>query len=155
MLYGYQLLNSLSNLISCRHVSVDVFGFDDELPIPTKLPCGYIINSDKISEEKYTHWFVVYVDELKNVYYFDSFGIILDPIYRKIKQWGNVFSEVQYNRSVLQCFDSFVCGCYCVCFIYFLSQGKTFPGFLSLFTDDCLYNDSLALNLFNQITSYG
>ena len=148
-------MNSLSGLIQRKQATIDIFGFDEELPTPETLPCAYIINSGNVSDAKYAHWFAVFIDKSRDVYYFDSFGIILDPVYKKIKKWGDGFGEVVYNKRIIQSFDSFTCGAYCVCFVYFMTYNKTFQEFLSIFTSDLLNNDNLAINLLDKISCYG
>ena len=77
---------------------------------------AYVINLDEYFDIG-THWVALWVNN--NVTYFDSFGV--EHIPKEIIK----FIE---NRNIftIQAYDSIMCGCFCIGFIDFMFQGKSF-----------------------------
>lgn len=155
MLYGYQIVDALKNVYMIRKLTVNLCSYDDEIVIPKKLPALYIINSDPSGVSETEHWFAVFVGQDKNVSYFDSFGIILNPVFTKINRWRGEFGEMVYNKKLIQNPFSNFCGVYCVCFGYWMTCGYGFGNFLDLFTHNLKSNDKLIEEFFSILIDNG
>ena len=85
---------------------------------------AYIINLVEY-ESIGTHWIDLYVNA-KNVTYFDSFEVEHIPKeIRKLEKLENIYR--------IQAYDSIMCGCFCIGFIYFLLKGKKSLKYTNLF----------------------
>ena len=85
---------------------------------------AYIINLVEY-ESIGTHWIDLYVNA-KNVTYFDSFEV--EHIPKEIRKL-----EILENIYRIQAYDSIMCGCFCIGFIYFLLKGKKSLKYTNLF----------------------
>ena len=97
--------------------------------LPDKIKDGtYVINIDKYSDIG-THWIALYVNN-KTVTYFDSFGV--EHIPQEIK---NVINNKNIIANIFrrQAYDSVMCGCICIGFIYFMLKGNNLTDFTNLF----------------------
>ena len=81
---------------------------------------AYITNLDEYSDVG-THWIALYIQN-NDATYFDSFGV--EHIPKDIKK--------KFFR--IQTYDSIMCGCFCIAFIYFILAGKTLTDFTNLFS---------------------
>ena len=98
--------------------------------LPNKLKDGaYVINLDEYSDIG-THWISFYVKN-NDITYFDSFEVEHSP--QEIKTFINCpLSSALQNRNIktnifrIQAYDSIMCGYFCIGFIYFMFNGKTF-----------------------------
>ena len=81
---------------------------------------AYITNLDEYSDVG-THWIALYIQN-NDATYFDSFGV--EHIPKDIKK--------KFFR--IQTYDSIMCGCFCIGFIYFILAGKTLTDFTNLFS---------------------
>ncbi len=79
--------------------------------------CYFIINTDT-SNEPGTHWLAIYFDtRLGQTEFFDSYGN--SPTYYNLNSTHFTSARtLAYNRHQLQSDTSFVCGQYCVYFLY-------------------------------------
>ena len=151
MLRGYEIIDILKNRIRIKNLNVYIYSLQDKIPKPFSLPTALIINTDMSKYGDGEHWVAIYVDKKKNVFYFDSFGVILDPIYQNIVSWGECFSSMLYNKRHLQHPFSTLCGGYCVMFIFCMSNGYSFSSFLNLFGNDFRLNDALVRGFISKI----
>ena len=68
-----------------------------------------------------THWTALYVN-VKNVTYFDSFGV--EHIPKEVRKLiGN--KNITTNIYRIQVYDSIMSGCFCIGFIDFMLKGKS------------------------------
>lgn len=79
-----------------------------------KKECG-IVNMDSVSGEG-THW-TAYCKRQNEIIYFDSYGN-LPPPPDLIKYFANDGSKIRYNYDMVQNFNSYKCGHYCLLFLY-------------------------------------
>ena len=148
-------MDILKRCYKLRNLTVNLCSFDSEIPKPTHFPTVFIINTDPVGVAKTEHWFSIFVSDKKHIYYFDSFGVILNPIYKQIKQWGNGFEGVVYNKLLVQNPFSQACGLYCVCFTYWMTCGFPFCKFLELFSEDWAGNDRIIEDFFTVLANNG
>ncbi len=106
----------------------------DNMPEINTFPCCLIANIDD-SNSPGRHWIAIIYLSTKNSEFFDS--IALPPF-----TYG--FS-LQNSRTIpyrLQGLTSNVCGHYCLCFLYYRSQGYSLSKFYQLFSSsDHTWND--------------
>lgn len=88
----------------------------DSLPLKIRLNESGIINLDS-KEKQGTHW-VAYIKEHNTVTYFDSYGNLPPPkeLVQYFKSRGSV--KIRYNYDVVQKYNSYQCGQYCLKFLY-------------------------------------
>ena len=81
-----------------------------------------------------------------NVTYFESFRV--EHIPKEIKTpIGN--KNIKTNFFRIQAYDSIMCGCLCIGFIYFMLEGKTLTEYTNLFSSNNFKkNDNIILNYF-------
>ena len=85
---------------------------------------AYIVNLDEYSDIG-THWVPLYVQN-DNVTYFNSFGV--EHIPNEIRAFiGRSLSVINICR--VQAYDSIMCEYFCIGFIDFMLEGKTFTEF--------------------------
>lgn len=145
----------------------DVFA-SDQLPNFISRPCAIVANTDP-SNKPGQHWCAFYIDKNGYGFYFNSFGLPptgyhLKFIQKNSKSW-------RYNSTILQDFNSTVCGHYCLVYLYLKINDVSTRSFLSLFDSNLINNDScirllydcyfekinlltLAFDLFNIVESY-
>ena len=81
-----------------------------------------------------------------NVSYFVSFGV--EHIPKEIKTFFNN-KNIKTNFFRIQAYDSIMCGCLCIGFIYFMLEGKTLTEYTNLFSSNNFKkNDNIILNYF-------
>ena len=90
---------------------------------------AYIINLDEYSDVG-THWVALYVQN-NDAPYFDSFGV--EHIPKEIKTFIGT-KNIKTNIFRIQAYDSIMCGCFCIAFIYFILAGKTLTDFTNFFS---------------------
>ena len=152
MSFGYELLNVLRGE-HCKGLNVDCFSIEEELPEPTSLPKAYIINSERAdsSTGKLGHWVALYVSRDRSLIYFDSYGLMLSPIYEKVLAWGSKYHPFVYNKKIIQDFTSNACGAHCVAFVYFMFMQVPLDKFLSFYSDNLKENDKLAFSVYKTL----
>lgn len=133
--------NQLIKLIlkDCRSASVltGVYSINT-LPVLVKPPAALIVNLDK-SYNPGTHWVVIFINQQKHGYYFDSLG---QPIPKEIKNFLQRNSKVFVrNKTQYQADDSTACGLFCIVYIYFAARG--IPIVNKFYTQDLKRNDTL------------
>ena len=88
----------------------------NELPITYKSTYNIIFNTDP-NNLSGKHWIAVSVRKNKHGYVFDSFGY---PPPVKVQTWLNARGiKWDFNHRQVQADDSFLCGHYCIYFLYF------------------------------------
>ena len=125
---------------------VGVFA-SDTLPhsIHTK-PALIIVNTDPIQKPG-AHWQAIFISADGRGEHFCSYGLgpyvsnIRFFLDRQCKQWIK-------NTIDLQCFDSSVCGQYCVMYLLFKSHGYSMKEYVTCFTSNCHDNDQLVNEMF-------
>ena len=90
---------------------------------------AYITNLDEYSDVG-THWVALYVQN-NDAPYFDSFGV--EHIPKEIKTFIGT-KNIKTNIFRIQAYDSIMCGCFCIAFIYFILAGKTLTDFTNFFS---------------------
>jgi hypothetical protein len=99
----------------CKRIFHGVYAADT-LPKTFSKPAAFIVNTDK-QDSPGQHWVAMYIDNIGNCEYFDSYGIppyIPDHI-NFIRKHGK--RSVVYNKSSLQGLDSSVCGHYACMYV--------------------------------------
>ena len=77
----------------------------------------------------------------ENVTYFDSFGV--EHISKEIKKFIKN-KNIATNIYRIQAYDSRMCGCFCIGFIYFMLKGKSLLEYTNLFSsNDYEKNDKI------------
>jgi hypothetical protein len=104
----------------------------DGLPSPSSLsyPAAFVVNLDP-HNKKGSHWISIFAYGLnREVLYFDSLAL---PINENIEeQFLKAFPKTRWNSQSYQSPLSNTCAHYCICFIYYISQGSTYDQFLKL-----------------------
>ena len=105
---------------------------------------AYVINLDEF-ESIGIHWIDLCVNG-NNIIYFDSFGV--EHIPKETKKFiGN--KNIITNIYRIQAYDSITCGYFCIGFIDFMLQGKTFLDYTNLFSpNNYEKNDKIILKYF-------
>lgn len=144
-------MDILKNRMKLKDLSVNIYSLHDKIKSPHHLPASMIINSDTSEFGDGEHWVSIYVDTDKNVFYFDTFGVILDPVYQNIASWGSSFRPMIYNKKHIQHPFSTLCGSYCVMFVGYMYNGLSFLSFLNIFGNDYKVNDTIVRNFISKI----
>jgi hypothetical protein len=111
----------------------------DHLPNSFLLPAAFIVNLSP-STVPGSHWVSIFIDEDRNVEYFDSFGIEpqIPSIISFMKRHGkNIF----YTNQQLQHLSSKNCGKYAIVFLLFKMSKKPTSHFINLFNKNSSIND--------------
>jgi hypothetical protein len=125
----------------------------DEL---TNLPVkngNYIINLQWSSQGGGTHWSALCIED-KDIFYFDSFGIICpSEVTTFCKRIPN--SSLAYNDLQIQHMETQTCGWYCISFLLHLKNRtkkkdiyKSASEFISKFLYDTIINNTILKKIF-------
>ena len=142
-MYNYQIDDELKNF-KCFQ------GTFAKNTLPLKIyserPIAFIINTQNI-EEPGEHWVALFVNENNVAEYFDSFGF--GPICCRIEKLCklNGIRTLLINKNCLQNIFSNSCGKFCILFIKYRCNNKTFKEFLSKFTENTFTNEIAIQNL--------
>jgi len=109
-----QLTHAVSQDGTLSEIFLGVFP-KDMIPRTRTHSC-LIANTDK-SNQKGTHWIAMYKD-INICEFFDSYG---RPPFKN-KYLGKNYI---YNNKILQSFNTYVCGEYCLYFLYYRCRGNT------------------------------
>ena len=94
----------------------------------------FIVNSET-SKNSGEHWLLIYVKDIKQVYFIDSFRKLENVLYQ-------IRNEVKFlNKTQLQSSFSNLCGEYCVFFAFNLCRDKSLREILNYFSYDFSRND--------------
>ena len=119
--------------------------------LPNKIKDGpYTINLDQYSDIG-THWISLYV---KNITYFDSFGV--EHVPKEIKKFidrplpsASLSKNVILNIFRIHVYDSILCGYFCIGFINFMFTCKSLTDYTNIFSpNNFKKNDDIILNYF-------
>jgi len=121
----------------------------DLIPSVKRTPTALIINTHP-SYKPGEHWVCVLIDKYGFGEYFDSFG--LPPLHLKIKDYLDKYclKGWRFNPITIQSINSTTCGHYCVLYVMYRCQGKTYDDFMSLFNKNSIENDEKMNNLFGK-----
>lgn len=120
----------------------------NRIPVFMDLPAYIISNLDSDSKPG-SHWVAINIDENGHGEYFDSFGRKPSG-YHKLFLMRNAKKWFFNNANIQNRFTS-VCGEYCLVYIYFKFKGKTMFDFLSLFSENTMYNDLIINHIYRSI----
>ena len=116
----------------------------DNLPSNNIKNGAYVINLDEYHDIG-THWIALYVNN-KIVTYFDSFGV--EHIPKEIMKFI-LRKKIITNIYRIQAHDSIMCGYFCIGFINFMFNCKSFTDYTNLFSpNDFNKNDDIILKYF-------
>ena len=140
-----QLQFCLEKLIDSSSFSfMGVFPRDliPNLNADSRFPCCFLVNSDP-STMLGTHWLAFYFSDFSTCDLIDSYAS--HPSNYSIVIRSGL--KISTNQNILQSLDSFVCGHYCVYFLYQRSRGLSYKQILSSFDlNDCDWTIDMFLN---------
>lgn len=104
---------------------------------------GLIVNTDPHNREGH-HWIAAYNVNNERIEILDSLS---NKMLQKQINFKHLADNVPIiiNNSDIQCTDSYLCGYYCICFLFFKVRHTSFEEFLSLFSNTCKVNDAIVL----------
>lgn len=123
----------------------------DLLPLNIKkFPVILIVNTDP-SYRPGEHWISIYIGANKTGEYFDSYG--LPPLHPEIINFLDIMCPrgYNYNPHTLQCISCITCGYYCIIYVIFKSNKKSYCEFISLFSKNVYTNEVKVKNLIKNI----
>jgi hypothetical protein len=127
---------------------------DEMQSIPAKNG-KYIINLQSSTQGNGTHWCALYIED-KDIFYFDSFGIICpSEITNFCKRIPN--SSLAYNDLQIQHIDAQTCGWYCIIFLLHLNRSKkdiykSASEFIGRFSYDTKKNNTILKQYFKGLS---
>ena len=98
----------------------------DKIPF-LNLNSSYIINLNNVKDNEGnimqgSHWVCLYIDNLGNAVYMDSYGIAPPiEVMTRIEE-NNKIKDFLYNTKNIQSMMSDVCGYFCLAYIYYVSK---------------------------------
>ena len=102
-----------------------------------KFPLMIIQNTDKAGDSG-KHWLAWFILSSKSTEYFDSYG---NPCLKYKYVEKPVENITKENCLPLQSDTSYLCGAYCVFYLYFRALGYSYEKIINNFTNDKLQND--------------
>ena len=140
----FQLAQALTKDPFTRGSFAGVYACDHPSSIEiNESPKSFVVNTDPI-ELPGTHWIAIYFNEQMKGEFFDSYGkhpihynkYFLDFMNRNGVEW-------EHNKIQLQSAFSFVCGQYCIYFLYHRCRKRLMSSIVNSFVNDKLRNDQL------------
>lgn len=132
---------TFGGVFPCDHLPTDV----------KKVPASFIVNTDP-SWKPGTHWLAIYIDENRNVEFFDSYG-------RPAQMYTSVFKFIKHmapgfraNSRQLQGTLSSTCGQFCLYFLVWRNRGVSFSEIMNSFSMRLDSNDILVTTFVNSIS---
>lgn len=104
---------------------------------------GLIVNTDPHNREGH-HWIAAYNVNNEHIEIFDSLNNRQLQNQVNFKYLANNVPII-INNVDIQCTDSYLCGYYCICFLYFKVRLISFEEFLCFFSNPCKLNDAIVL----------
>ena len=135
-----EIINSLKNISSF----IGCFACNDIPPIK-HYPSSFIVNTDR-NNQPGTHWVAIYMTK-KSCLYFDSFGeeVQENDIMFFLRKY---YEKVTYSMVQLQDYNSVTCGQFCISFIRFVKDKKSYAMFIDKFVRNNLsLNDNILYSL--------
>lgn len=121
----------------------------DNLPKITSFPCSLIMNTDPENKPG-QHWVAIYINENEFGTYFDSYGYA--PLNREFEIFLNNYCKSwTFNPIMLQGFNSYTCGEFCVLFVLLMSMGFGLLDIIHLFSTDFKTNDKIVKEIFKNL----
>jgi len=112
-----------------------------------KFPICIIQNTDR-KKGPGQHWIAWWVISHTETEYFDSYGSSVCNYRYVIKPTKNILKE---NCTVLQSSRSYLCGAYCIYYLYLRALGKSYENIMDNFTHQVLSNDYKINNFMNYV----
>lgn len=119
----------------------------DTLPKKIRVPCGIVVNTEPKNQSG-AHWVAIFINKNNYADFFDSFGmgIVIKNHLHFIKKHAK---SLKYNTLALQGQTSAVCGHYCLLFLKYRSQNRSYHKFLTTMSHgNAEINDRCAEELF-------
>jgi hypothetical protein len=115
----------------------------NELPIISKLPCAFIMNTEKHYEDG-EHWLAFYFDQNKQAIFFDPTGKNADYFGLEDYLKKQAVSWI-YNKFRIQSYFSENCGQICLFFLLKICRDNSLKKFVNLFSSDYIKNEKFIL----------
>lgn len=115
----------------------------NELPLITKLPCAFIVNTEKHYEDG-EHWLAFYFNEFKEAIFFDPTGKNAD-FFGMENYLEKQSISWTYNKFRIQSYFSEYCGQICLFFLFKMCRDNSLINFVNLFSDDYIKNEKYIL----------
>jgi len=118
-----------------------------------KAPLCFIINTDP-SFKSGRHWLALYINEKKNIEFFDSYGNSIDkyPFIMRFVQRHSEIGHCKENTRRLQSSLSSTCGQFCLYFLLWRCRGISFENIVKSFVDNANTNDFMVTSFVNAAT---
>jgi hypothetical protein len=121
-----------------------VFSADNVLQFKPSYASAIVVNTDPSSEPG-QHWVAIFIDKHGVGNFFDSYGNKPEYYHSAWNLWLSKWTKHwMYNSRVVQPDNSVHCGVHCLFFIHHRCQGMSFPKVVKLYTDNKVWNDSMA-----------
>lgn len=144
-------MNSCEILQALRHLDARHVGVypADRVPRVWTRSTAIVANTDEHNRPG-EHWVAFFLDEHGTGTYFDSYGIppLDSGFLLRLRRNSTIH---RWNTQQLQGIFSQTCGQYSCVFLYYMCIGYDLNQFLTLFTENCEYNDRLIVHLFRKI----
>lgn len=120
-MYNFKLLSNYDLIDMCKKLNIPLIDVLNKDLLTTKPQRGcYIINLED-SGGQGSHWVCLILDGY--VSYYDSFGLHLSENVSRFVNWylyeTDIKTDAIYNSTQFQNINSFLCGYFCVYFLYF------------------------------------
>ena len=103
------------------------------------------------------HWVAFYYNEDQEMEFFDSFALNPQEYSKNFESFLQINKLGRFyirNKKILQNENSNICGLYCMLFYYSKIKQHSYKKFLSQFTENTLLNDSICLQICENIFHY-
>lgn len=139
-----EIFSFLKNDNACSKYFIGVFPRDEAPIIFHKLPCSFILNTDKRNESG-SHWLAFFIDYSRKVEFFDPYGY--HPNYYNLSSYLNkISSDWISNDFMIQSPFSSYCGQICLFYLYFKSRAYSLNYIINNFSDDLIKNEKIIIN---------
>ena len=122
----------------------------DHIPKILSPPVAIIANLDTANKPG-SHWVAIYIDKNGYGVYFDSYGLAPTSSHHLDRLRRNCV-RFQWNKKLLQSFDSKVCGEYCIMFLHHMCSGSSLRAFCRIFSYNTCRNDEIAAKFYKVIS---
>lgn len=116
----YTTTDDLRNEAERLHIPLNGISYRDTIQTPLKQG-GYIVNLDGKNRSG-THWVGLWIENCKQIAYFDSFGFVAPTEVEKLIGKG-----YSYNKHIIQDIDGGYCGQYVIEFLQYMNDNKKIP----------------------------
>jgi hypothetical protein len=132
----------LHQYLNERNIQCEIISKNE---LPTNASGNYILNLEDSTKGNGTHWVsAIFHDDY--VIYFDSFGVICPTIVETVANKRKIY----YNMKQIQDYDSTACGYYCLAFLLYVDDLKTYNNFVDLFVALSQINDTILKHLLDR-----